>query len=74
MKRAVYASLICLFAIVFFTTVSMAQVEEMAIGKTFGVGGTNNGDGGCFTCPLGMISLPLLESCWHGTDPKVRVF
>ena len=29
MKRAVYASLICLFAVVLFTTVGMAQVEEM---------------------------------------------
>ena len=31
MKRAVYASLICLFGVVFFTTVGMARVEEMAI-------------------------------------------
>ena len=49
MKRAVYASLICLFAIVFFTTVSMAQVEEMAIGNTFGVGARGDGNGWCVT-------------------------
>lgn len=72
MKRAVYASLICLFAIVFFTTVSMAQVEEMAIGNTFGVGARAMGMGGAslgladdFTAlywnPAGMAQIPKFE-------------
>ena len=72
MKRAVYASLICLFAIVFFTTVSMAQVEEMAIGNTFGVGARAMGMGGAslgladdFTAlywnPAGMAQIQKFE-------------
>ena len=72
MKRAVYASLICLFAIVSFTTVSMAQVEEMAIGNTFGVGARTMGMGGAslgladdFTAlywnPAGMAQIQKFE-------------
>ena len=72
MKRTVYASLICLFAIVFFTSVSMAQVEEMAIGSTFGVGARTMGMGGAslgladdFTAlywnPAGMAQIQKFE-------------
>jgi len=72
MKRAVYASLICLFVIVFFATVSMAQVEEMAIGNTFGVGARTMGMGGAslgladdFTAlywnPAGMAQIQKFE-------------
>ena len=72
MKRAVYASLICLFAIVFFTSVGMAQVEEMAIGNTFGVGARTMGMGGAslglsddFTAlywnPAGMAQIQKFE-------------
>ena len=72
MKRAVYASLICLFAIVCFTSMGMAQVEEMAIGKTFGVGARTMGMGGAslalsddFTAlywnPAGMAQIQKFE-------------
>ena len=72
MKRVVYASLICLFAIVFFTTVGIAQVEEMAIGNTFGVGARTMGMGGAslgladdFTAlywnPAGMAQIQKFE-------------
>ena len=82
MKRAVYTSLICLFAIMFSTTVSMAQVEEMAIGKTFGVGARTMGMGGAslaladdFTAlywnPAGMAQIQKFEffsSLSHNTE------
>ena len=72
MKRAVYVSLTCLFAIVCFTTVGMAQVEEMAIGNTFGVGARTMGMGGAslgladdFTAlywnPAGMAQIQKFE-------------
>ena len=50
MKRTMYIILIFLFAAVFFTTISIAQVEEMAIGNTFGVGARTMGMGGAFAC------------------------
>ena len=72
MKRAVSASLICLFAIAFRTSVGMAQVEEMAIGKMFGVGARTMGMGGAslglsddFTAlywnPAGMAQIQKFE-------------
>ena len=72
MKRAVYASFTCLFAIVCFTSVGMAQVEEMAIGNTFGVGARTMGMGGAslgladdFTAlywnPAGMAQIQKFE-------------
>ena len=72
MKRTIYASLICVFAIVFFSSVSMAQVEEMALGKTFGVGARTMGMGGAslgladdFTAlywnPAGMAQIEKFE-------------
>ena len=72
MKRTVSASLICLCAIVCWTTVSMAQVEEIAIGKTFGVGARTMGMGGAslglsddFTAlywnPAGMAQIQKFE-------------
>ena len=51
MKRIIYLTFICLLATAFFATVSSAQVEEMALGKTFGVGARTMGMGGCFTRP-----------------------
>lgn len=72
MKISVYTAIICLFAIVSFTTVSMAQVEEMAIGNTFGVGARTMGMGGAslgladdFTAlywnPAGMAQIQKFE-------------
>ena len=72
MKRAVYASLICVFAVVFLISVGTAQVEEMAIGKTFGVGARTMGMGGAslalsddFTAlywnPAGMAQIQKFE-------------
>ncbi len=72
MKPAVYATLICLFAAVFFVFVGTAQVEEMAIGKTFGVGARTMGMGGAslalsddFTAlywnPAGMAQIQKFE-------------
>ena len=72
MKRTVYTTFIFLFAAVFFTTVSVAQVEEMAIGNTFGVGARTMGMGGAsigladdFTAlywnPAGMAQIQKFE-------------
>ena len=72
MKRTMYIILIFLFAAVFFTTVSIAQVEEMAIGNTFGVGARTMGMGGAslaladdFTAlywnPAGMAQIQKFE-------------
>ena len=72
MKRTVHIVLICSFAIVFFITVGMAQVEEMAIGKMFGVGARTMGMGGAslgladdFTAlywnPAGMAQIQKFE-------------
>ena len=72
MKRTVYTTFIFLFAAVFFTTVGVAQVEEMAIGKTFGVGARTMGMGGAslalsddFTAlywnPAGMAQIQKFE-------------
>ena len=72
MKRVIYASLICLFGVVFLVPVSMAQVEEMAIGNTFGVGARTMGMGGAslaladdFTAlywnPAGMAQIQKFE-------------
>ena len=72
MKRAVYASLICVFAVVFLMPVGTAQVEEMAIGNTFGVGARTMGMGGAslaladdFTAlywnPAGMAQIQKFE-------------
>ncbi len=46
MKRALYLTLISLFATAFFVPISIAQVEEIAIGNTFGVGARTMGMGG----------------------------
>ena len=72
MKRTVYTIFIFLFAAVFFTTVGVAQVEEMAIGNTFGVGARTMGMGGAsvaladdFTAlywnPAGMAQIQKFE-------------
>ena len=72
MKRSVYAGFICLFALVFFVSVGLAQVEEMAIGDTFGVGARTMGMGGAslgladdFTAlywnPAGMAQIQKFE-------------
>ena len=72
MKRVGYVTFICLLATAFFATVSSAQVEEMAIGKTFGVGARTMGMGGAslgladdFTAlywnPAGMAQIQKFE-------------
>lgn len=72
MKRAIYTALVFLFTAVFGTTVSIAQVEEMAIGNTFGVGARTMGMGGAslaladdFTAlywnPAGMAQIQKFE-------------
>lgn len=72
MKRAVYLTLMCLFATIFLAITSMAQVEEMAIGNTFGVGARTMGMGGAslgladdFTAlywnPAGMAQIQKFE-------------
>ena len=72
MKRGICTALIFLFAVVFCTAVSMAQVEEMAIGNTFGVGARTMGMGGAslaladdFTAlywnPAGMAQIQKFE-------------
>ena len=72
MKRAVYIAFICLFATTFLVTVGTAQVEEMAIGNTFGVGARTMGMGGAtlgladdFTAlywnPAGMAQIEKFE-------------
>ena len=72
MKRVGYVTFICLFAMTFFATVSPAQVEEMAIGNTFGVGARTMGMGGAslgladdFTAlywnPAGMAQIQKFE-------------
>ena len=72
MKPAVYITFITLFSIAVFATVSIAQVEEMAIGNTFGVGARTMGMGGAslaladdFTAlywnPAGMAQIQKFE-------------
>ena len=72
MKRIIYLTFISLFATAFLTTVSSAQVEEMALGKTFGVGARTMGMGGAslgladdFTAlywnPAGMAQIQKFE-------------
>ena len=72
MKRVIYASLICLIGVAFSVSVSRAQVEEMAIGKAFGVGARTMGMGGAslaladdFTAlywnPAGMAQIQKFE-------------
>ncbi|MDE0428068.1 MAG: hypothetical protein OXN25_24705 [Candidatus Poribacteria bacterium] len=72
MKRAIYLTFICLFATASFAPISTAQVEEMAIGKTFGVGARAMGMGGAslgladdFTAlywnPAGMAQIQKFE-------------
>ena len=72
MKRTIYTSLIFLFAALFWATVGIAQVEEMAIGNTFGVGARTMGMGGAslaiaddFTAlywnPAGMAQIQKFE-------------
>ena len=72
MKRTIYTTLIFLFAALFWTTVGIAQVEEMAIGNTFGVGARTMGMGGAslaiaddFTAlywnPAGMAQIQKFE-------------
>jgi len=72
MRQGIYTTFIFLFAAVFGTTVSVAQVEEMAIGKMFGVGARTMGMGGAslalsddFTAlywnPAGMAQIQKFE-------------
>ena len=72
MKRVVYASLICLFGMACFVPFSSAQVEDIAIGNTFGVGARTMGMGGAslaladdFTAlywnPAGMAQIQKFE-------------
>ena len=72
MKRIIYLTFIFLFATTFLVTVGTAQVEEMAIGKTFGVGARTMGMGGAslgladdFTAlywnPAGMAQIQKFE-------------
>ena len=72
MKRTIYTTLILLCAAAFWTPVSIAQVEEMAIGKAFGVGARTMGMGGAslalsddFTAlywnPAGMAQIQKFE-------------
>ena len=72
MKRVVYASLIYLLIAVCFVPFSSAQVEEVAIGNTFGVGARTMGMGGAslaladdFTAlywnPAGMAQIQKFE-------------
>ena len=72
MRRVGYVTFILLFATTFLVTVGTAQVEEMAIGKTFGVGARTMGMGGAslgladdFTAlywnPAGMAQIQKFE-------------
>ena len=72
MKPAVYITFISLLSMTVFATVSTAQVEEMAIGKMFGVGARTMGMGGAslalsddFTAlywnPAGMAQIQKFE-------------
>ncbi len=72
MKRSVYTILICLCVVILFAPFSLAQVEEMAIGNTFGVGARTMGMGGAsialaddFTAlywnPAGMAQIQKFE-------------
>ena len=88
MKRTIYTTLIFLWAAVFWTTVSIAQVEEMAIGNTFGVGARTMGMGGAslaladdFTAlywnPAGMAQIQkfeLFSSFSHNTASTEAYF
>ena len=72
MKSAVYITFISLLSMTVFAPVSIAQVEEMAIGKMFGVGARTMGMGGAslalsddFTAlywnPAGMAQIQKFE-------------
>ena len=72
MKRVVYITFISLFATTFLVTAGTAQIEEMAIGNTFGVGARTMGMGGAslgladdFTAlywnPAGMAQIQKFE-------------
>ena len=72
MKPAVYITFISLLSMTVFATVGTSQVEEMAIGKTFGVGARTMGMGGAslalsddFTAlywnPAGMAQIQKFE-------------
>ena len=88
MRRTMYTILIFLFAVVFWTAVSVAQVEEMAIGNTFGVGARTMGMGGAslaladdFTAlywnPAGMAQIQkfeLFSSFSHNTASTEAYF
>ncbi|MCG9126444.1 outer membrane protein transport protein [Candidatus Poribacteria bacterium] len=72
MRRTIYHVFVCLFAIGLFAVTSTAQIEEMAIGNTFGVGARTMGMGGAtlgisddFTAlywnPAGMAQIQKFE-------------
>ncbi len=72
MRRPIYIILTCLFVAILFVPFSSAQVEEMAIGNTFGVGARTMGMGGAslaladdFTAlywnPAGMAQIQKFE-------------
>ncbi|MCE2416441.1 hypothetical protein J4G07_20880, partial [Candidatus Poribacteria bacterium] len=88
MKRTMYIIFIFLFAALFWATVGIAQVEEMAIGNTFGVGARTMGMGGAslaladdFTAlywnPAGMAQIQkfeLFSSFSHNTASTEAYF
>lgn len=88
MKRAIYTIFIFLLAMGLFAAVSIAQVEEMAIGNTFGVGARAMGMGGAslgladdFTSlywnPAGMAQIrkfELFSSFSHNTTSADTFF
>ena len=49
MKRAIYTTFMCLLATGLFAVVGAVQVEEMAIGNTFGCWCAGDGDGRCLS-------------------------
>lgn len=88
MKRTMYITFMCLLATGLFATVGTAQVEEMAIGNTFGVGARAMGMGGAslgladdFTAlywnPAGMAQIrkfELFSSFSHNTTSADTFF
>lgn len=88
MKPAVYITFISLLSMTVFATVSTAQVEEMAIGNTFGIGARTMGMGGAslaladdFTAlywnPAGMAQIQkfeLFSSFSHNTASTEAYF
>ena len=88
MKPAVYITFIGLLSMTVFATVSTAQVEEMAIGNTFGIGARTMGMGGAslaladdFTAlywnPAGMAQIQkfeLFSSFSHNTASTEAYF